>query len=841
MNSTLDNVRESVGTSKSRIDFAEAELELIELLEAIRRDDTILDLQKRSAEGILAAAIDALHERRKSPSALKAALLSVESEAESLDEGVGKALEAWHFYLIYRGHEVDPEAISVVRRLLRRRRGNADRNRRDLLRDLDRYEWLAENGVKPELSCDNLRGIAEATKVLELPPGAGDELTRRARSAGEIAKARGSLGKDALVKSSLTACREIVERAWREHQAAPQKFLDQTTSFCARVTLTDLPEIIAATPTLAEAADELNEQVDVLREQLDAVGYRSSSAVYATYQRQMRELDRAVSQSIDFARLLVAESDLLARVRTSARSGTEGRDKLFPFHTNQLVQELSELKRRIESKRGSVDQLNFELEFLESEIAVLESKDVEAPVGAVRRLRGEIGRDGMLDRWIGFFPVAAARRAGLEKLKDLRHRVAALWQKLQEAEPARVGRYRASAEALVTTISTTDDLPSLLADLADARRALHDFSPRAAATLRESVDAVYDAFRRRAQDVSALRARISALDEQIAALRRRRYGRIDFDELFTMAGSCKRWLRLRDFPQSERAALSQALRRATGKIYELQSRQKRLIEERELRSAELAEELEADIRAGVENALAAPGARANWDELVQLRHRLGDAWTLLQEAKRDRLRDALNEGFSSIRQLRTEFAIEAERNFSTLHEELMDVLSRLEEEASRDAAFEAIESLKVLRPRIREERVLTKAQRAELQGELGIISQGVDEIFETENARSADQNAALTASVESLAGQIGGARSWQEALNLTRLHKEASGALRNASLSIRHRKQLRLRLDELWEDISEKLQKYRFGRGDGEQPDDLLRRLEQQNWVVFVSGIPRAA
>jgi hypothetical protein len=145
-----------------------------------------------------------------------------------------------------------------------------------------------------------------------------------------------------------------------------------------------------------------------------------------------------------------------------------------------------------------------------------------------------------------------------------------------------------------------------------------------------------------------------------------------------------------------------------------------------------------------------------------------------------------------------------------------------------------------LRVALREEKKLLRAQRAEINGALNVASQAVEEIFERASAQSKAAATRVAADLDRLERQVNEASDWSSTFSLIASHKQQSAAVRDGQLSISDRKDLRLRLERIWEDIAEKLQQSRFSRAS-KNVDAAIRRLEQQGWLLVVSDVPRAA
>jgi hypothetical protein len=391
---------------------------------------------------------------------------------------------------------------------------------------------------------------------------------------------------------------------------------------------------------------------------------------------------------------------------------------------------------------------------------------------------------------------------------------------------------------LASLARTATELPSLLPELSDLRRSLEEFSGPLQRTLRGHVDEAFKAFRERAANVQLLTNYLCEVQSEVDRAHRRIFSPIDYEELLARAGLGRRWASLRDFPKAAKPAAFRAAKSCVTEIYKLQARQQRMMAERETRAAEIYSGLEADVAAGVAEAQRSPGRQDCWDELVALDKRLREAGRTLNDQQRSKLRAALDEGFKKVREARAAFAIEAGRRFAYYNDILGDILANLEETPTRESAFDAIDRLKPLRASLRQEKSLLRAQRAEINGTLSAASQAVEEIFERATAQSQVVVMRLSGELDVLERRAADASDWNTAFGLIGAHKQQSAAVREAQLSIAARKGLRLRLERIWEDISEKLQQLRFSRAS-ENLDATIHRLEQQGWLLIVADVPR--
>ena len=199
----------------------------------------------------------------------------------------------------------------------------------------------------------------------------------------------------------------------------------------------------------------------------------------------------------------------------------------------------------------------------------------------------------------------------------------------------------------------------------------------------------------------------------------------------------------------------------------------------------------------------------------------------------------IDAGFQKIKAARAAFAAESAKVFAQYNETLSDTLFALEEAASKEAAFEAIECIKPVRTDLRAERRLLKRQRDELYALLAQISSSINEVFDQANVQAAHEFNRIRADMERLDGEIKNASNWQTANALFEKLKQLSTQIQATDLNIAARKECRAELDRLFDDVKERLQAFRFTRAQTEDVDSMLARLERQGHLMFVRDVPR--
>jgi hypothetical protein len=639
------------------------------------------------------------------------------------------------------------------------------------------------------------------------------------------------------VQESLAHCRKLIAEAMQQHGQDQSFFMAQAPSFGVRVSLTTIEDLAQSNPALVDAREDLTEDVSELRGQLDLVGYRSSSVVFAGYQRKFDAFRETLLQSIDFPALSVRLQKLQSQVN-DARNGRAGLDQLAMYHWQQAKTIVTGLSRSLDTKRRSGDELKQRIDAARDLVEQLERAEALS-TGPIKKLEADIRRSSSLGTWADEFDNKAGRDA-IKSLIDLRTRLATLRERSAREEPTRAAQFAQSCANLTKAIGQAAELPSLLPEVLELRRSLDEFSPSAQRPLRAHVDGTFAAFRERARNTQLLADFLSAIRAEIDGHRRRILRNIDFEDLLRRAAVGKRWAALRDFPEQARPASARAAKACLTEIYKLQARQQRVMVERAARAADVFSELEADVATGVSEATASPGRQDCWDELVSLNRRIRESGAFLNEPQRAQLQATLDGGFQKVRAARAAFAVEAGQRFAYYNDVIGDILASLEESPNRDTAFSAIDRLKPLRADLRDEKKLLRAQRAEIVGGLNAASQAVEEIFEHASKESKAVAVRLIGELDRLARLVSDASDWNSTFALIASHKQQSAAVRDSQLSINDRRDLRLRLESMWEDIAEKLQQYRFGRAI-ESLDATIRRLEQHGWLLMVNTVPRIA
>lgn len=839
MTELSDRVRHLISQSKTRLDFAVAIQESRDLVDEIYRDGTLLEMQKRNAVAAVNAAIEVLQNRYDSPSQLGEALESVSDVADVLEEPSAGLLAQWFFHIAYSGQEVAATVIETARRIISKRQSNEKENERELSLALDRYEWLASFGVRPELSRNNAQGVIVATAVRPLSSAAAATLASRASTTIRIADERSGKPAADLVREAIVTCRKLIADARRTNTVNPASFMAQTPSYCVRVTLSSAEDLLRTDAALAELRDELSEEIAYLRADLDAVGFRSSSAVFAQYKRQIDGFRETLLQSIDFKSIRAGLRNLQNAIK-DARRGQSGLNQLAAFHANEAWTLTSGLFEDLKKKEQSVDELEHRLVQMQEQIQKLELTGLELSPGPIKKLQADLKSDAPLPTWTEHFPDHATSQQSSKRIQEMRSRLRALWERAAAQEPDRAARFAEACNALAKAINGTENLPGVLPELGELRRSLEEFSPAIQRSHKLHVDEAFRAFRERAKAVGLLNAHFQEIRARIDKAHRRIYSPVDFEDLVARVDLGRRWARLRDFPDESRSSSLRMARTCSTELYKLQTRQRRMMAERETRGAEILRELETDVASSLAEAKATPGSQECWVELVALDQRLREATRFLNNDQLEQLRNALDEGFRRVKEARAAFAIEAGRRFAYYNDLLGEILADLEETPTKDAAFAAIDRLKPLRAQMREENSLLRGQRREIYGLFEVASQAVEEIFERASKESSAIASQLTEDIARFERQVGEASDWDTTFALVSLHKQQSAALRDARLSIAHRKEIRLQLEGIWEDIAEKLQQYRFSRAS-ENIDAAVRRLEQRGWLLVVRDVPRAA
>ena len=263
--------------------------------------------------------------------------------------------------------------------------------------------------------------------------------------------------------------------------------------------------------------------------------------------------------------------------------------------------------------------------------------------------------------------------------------------------------------------------------------------------------------------MSALRQLIQGILDDVAKAHRRIFAPIDFDELNERAVKTKQWLNLGIFSETDRRQVAKEIGQRFAEIRRLRFRQEKAIAERQTKANELAAQLQHEIAEVDAEASANPGSQESWRALADMDGRSRENWHYLTDSQRQVLRQAIDVGFQKIKAARAAFAAESAKVFAQYNETLSDTLFALEEAASKEAAFEAIERIKPVRTDLRAEKRLLKRQRDELYALLAQISASINEVFDQANAQATHEFNRIRADMERLDGEIKNASNWQTA------------------------------------------------------------------------------
>jgi hypothetical protein len=362
--------------------------------------------------------------------------------------------------------------------------------------------------------------------------------------------------------------------------------------------------------------------------------------------------------------------------------------------------------------------------------------------------------------------------------------------------------------------------------------------PQKQPELRKLIENLSRTFRQRAADASALQKLIQDIFDHIDLAKRRIFATIDFEGLNSRAENAKQWMHLGNLPAAELDRIRLQVRYCFAEIRKLRFRQEKAKEERQARATEVASELAQEIQEVAVRIPTESGRPETWQALADIDRGLRESWHLLSDSQRQTLSEAIRTASQTVRAARKAFAVEATKVFAQYNETLSDTLFALEEEASKEAAFEAIDRIKPIRANLRVETRLLKRQRDELYALLTQISSSIDEVFDQANAKATQDFNRLRSDMERLDGQIKAASNWQAANALTETHKQLSAQIRDADLCIAARKECRAEMDRLFDEIKERLQAFRFTRTQTEDLDSLLGRLERQGFLLIVDTVP---
>lgn len=841
MNTPRDRILSLVESSKGTWDFAGVAAEIREAVDALQRDGTLIELSKKPIVNIANVALKALEERQRSAQHLQQALISFERQPTALSDDQLRQLAAWFFKIAYSGNAVSPDLERLVRPVLARTQPDVGENVKKFRNDFEIYSRLAAWGTDTIRSTNNLAGLAIAVRVVPLSKNAADEIGAKCEKALAALATRRNLSQAELAKQSLATCRELIMPTWTRYARKEECYLDRQASRALHTCLYGLLETVVRTEELADVAQEMSEEVNTLRARFEQVRFPSSSTLLARVKQEIQGLDRKLGSNIDFAEIKLEIADLKGWIGRSL-NGRHGINRMHEVHVDEANLAVDELFQKVERKEQDPAELDSEMRLFEEAIQSLEQQSVPLIASPLKRLLERIRPNSPLLRWAAACPKSSADREIIDdRIKLLRSRLSELWKRMEAQQDQRVAEFRQECTQLDARISTSVELRRTLSEISELARCIDEFTQDRQPELRRDIKRLNDTFARRASNVEALHELIRALLLDVDRAHRRIFSVIDFDALNARAEYAKEWLWLRDFPRANFEQTGQLVSRCFGDIRKLRFRQEKAKAERQARANEVAAELMTEVRDVLTEVGKNPGRPEVWQSLVDLDRAFREIGHLLTDAQRQPLSDAINSGFKSVREARAAFAAEAAKAFAQYNDALSDVLFALEEDATKNAAFEAIERIKPIRAELRNDTRLQRRQRDELYALVSQISSSIDEIFEQANAQAAKEFQHLRADIERLDGEVKDASNWQTANALIETHKQLSARIRDAQVKIAERKEFRAEMDRLWEEISERLRLFRSTRSQTEDLDAVFARLERQGYLMLITEAPSIA
>jgi hypothetical protein len=835
MSTIHDEVKELLAKAKCSWDFKSISAELEAAAEKIQKDGTLLDLDKRRFNAAITAASRTIIERKKSPAHLKEALLSFGNGDGTLAEQQASQLATWFFGVAYSGVAITPEIERLIRPILAKTQSNQGQNKADYTKSFERYRRASDWGTDLVLSENNIRGLMVALRVVLLPAGFAEEMKPKCEQALNNLQTRKALSPVELVNDSLGKCKRLIEATWVKYSRGERCYLEQQDTFVLNICLTGLLDKVSQTEEIADAAQEITEQINLLRSHFQQVRFLSSTTLLARIKQEIQSLEQKLATTINFDALKAEAEDLQSYIRES-KHGVKGVNFLDKYHVPEALAAANDLWEKISQKEHNPNEFNNELARFEGEILELERQSAFLTANPLKRHNARVKKDAPLSRWVtACFHSPADRNKAWGRIDEIHARLRKLWTRMEGQQEQRAADFQEQCVQFEAQIRASVNLRQTLSEIWELERCVDDFTKEKQLELRRVIKGLFKTFRERAADTAALQQLLQGVLNDVDRAHRRIFATTDFDILNTRAMSAKEWTLLRDFPAAEFDRMAIQVRRCFAEIRRLRFRQEKMMAERQARASEFAEELQQEIN---EAASANPASPDTWQTFGDLDRRLRESWHWLPEEQRRALKTKIDAGFQKIKAARAAFAAESAKVFAECNDVLSDILFALEEEATRDAAVEAIERIKPIRLQLRTESRLLWNQRQELNGILNAISSSINEVFEKASTQAVQEYNRLKADMEEMEKKIKSAAKWQSANALIDAHKALSAQIRDADLSIFARKECRGEMDRLWDDISERLQAFRHTRTQTEDLDSLLGRLERQGYLLTVDSVP---
>ena len=838
MNEHFEKLKLLIKEADTSIDFDNLTKSIQDTLLGIQNDTSILPFQKDSAINGGRAAIEKLNSRFNNPEELN---VHVKSFCNSLSQNSNTDIENiynWFFKLAYSDVEISSEIENNFKIILAVHSPNQGSNKQKLDKDCDKYLRFANEGPDLKLCRNNLKGILIASRIYMLPESFPEKLREKAESGLDTLSKREKKSNKELVKEVLTTCENIINSSYDNYKKVKQHYLDQSDSWFLNIYLSQILNMIDEDDIMDEEVSIIKQKINDLRFKFQIIRCRTSTVLYFQVVEKNEVIQTKLSRGIDFKYFKEEVKNLQGLVKEYS-AGKKGINRMEPFHVRASLAFLSKSYQDILKKENSNHEIELELKRLESEFVSLTQREIPPTAGYIQKLQNYTKSDSMLSIWINnCYPNNNSDYDNIQScIIKLRNGYDLLWHKMEEYKKQRFSHYLTQIEELKKVIEQGNDFNEYNYELRQIERSIQDLPKKMQLEILKDIDNIKSVLFHKINNYEQLNAILEQINNQIALNFKRIKYHIKFDRLIEELDLTKKWIYCYQFNSEQKRTYRAKIFRFYNQIDNLKNIQAKRNAERAAISQELFEDLMIELTESTLEATSNPGNKENWQMLVDIDKRYHELLYQFNDAQKNELLTKINEGFSKIREIRKQFAIQSSIFYSYYNDELTNILNDLEENPSRDSALEAIERIKPLRNKFKTEKQLLASQKYEIKDLLSTISNTIDDVFEEAKLTENKKFNEILSSIERLEEMINHDISPSYSASIV-LHKQISKEINDRELSISNRKELRNIMDNIWSIISEKIRSKSVNRFNINCITDTIAQLEIAGYLLFSPQVP---
>lgn len=829
MNFDQKEFRELCQQASSTLDFDEVSEKVRLAMSEIEGATDLAPFIRERLVGQGQLALTLMEQRRTDPTQLLGTLNSYLSRSE-INANEFTALETWFIKVAYRPDAVvTDELISKVRILwLKDPTFNLPAKIEDAKKRLKAHESFARTSVDLNTTIGSLKGLERILESYPVGSVGTEALFERLSKAKETALQRRGTKLEQLLEDAFTSYQTIVD-------SSNGKLLDQQASKELQLNIFGARRVLEKGELEENERQKFSEKLDGIEERFDKIRYLSSTTIFKReYEPYLNRLKDEIDHTVNFADMV----DELNSIQSRSRSGRiSGVDRLEKHHQEQVRSLVDEVKQELRKRYENREALLREIRLAAEQVSQLDRRPVLTR-------RSVIQTQKYLKTCMTWARDLGDREA-LQELDTLTEACSTLWDSIESRYNAYVESFAASLADFSRQIDSHDNFRSAYEELEELRQSIDDSESGLHHTDRQRLLAQFSVVRRefnaRLDNVSEIHRDFEVLDDKLgrAARNLKRYS--NFDDLEAEARNIGFRVGKGQFSASQKQELISQVRRFYARLEGLKKKREQHLAERAANQTAVFNELSETIGECQRVARERPGDQSSWEILVDADHQLRDE-RILDKDQHETLRQDLEVAFASIKEERARFAREASLVYGQYLDAIQNILQPLERSSprpSREDAFEAIEAVKPLRARLRDEERLLRGHRQELFSNLRVISDAISEILDRASEDMQRNLVHMRRRIDALRQDIQAVQQSSQIQQAINSHKALYADLRTQELSVDGRREFRGALEELWDEITEKKQEFGRSRFDPGRIDDTLSRLENQGHFLWMRSIPR--